>query len=88
MDIYKSAEELDISSSDVTKKYKALMIQTVASTGATFTIKAITASNETVELDGVLDGRGTAHIIFPIMVIKVFSTGSTINSDHRLYGLN
>lgn len=87
MDIYKSAEELDIAS-DITKKYKALMIQTVASSGATFTLKVVTASNETVELDGVLDGRGTSHIIFPIMVIKVFSTGSSIDSNHRLYGLN
>ena len=87
MDIYKSVEELDLSS-DITKKYKALMVQTSDTTGASFVLKVVTASNETVEIDGYLDYRGTGHIIFPIMVIKLFSTGSSVNAAHRVYGLN
>ena len=86
MDIYKSIKELDLSS-DVTQKFKALMITCDDGTAEAFALKVISASNETVIIDGSV---GINSFIIPVMVIKVFGTssGTTFPADLRCYGLN
>jgi hypothetical protein len=86
MDMYKSIEELDLSS-DITKKYKGLMITCDDGTAEAFALKVVSASNETVTIDGSV---GINSFIIPVMVIKLFSTsnGTTFPADLRCYGLN
>ena len=86
MDMYKSIEELDLSS-DITKKYKGLMITCDDGTAEAFALKVVSASNETVTIDGSV---GINSFIIPVMVIKLFGTsnGTTFPADLRCYGLN
>ena len=86
MDMYKSIEELNLSS-DITKKYKALMITCEDGAAEAFALKVVSASNETVTIDGSV---GINTFIIPLMVIKLFSTsnGTTFPAHLRCYGLN